>query len=77
MGTQKTKIIDEGQPCRHCGSPVIKRTHNPKAKRKTKKVYYFEYFFWCAKCNAVYFVEGAKRFWSENSNLNGVSPQKK
>jgi len=64
MNTKLTKIINEGQPCRHCGTSVIKRA--PKEKPRGDRAFYFEYVLWCPKCRRVYLVESAKRFWSEN-----------
>lgn len=72
----KRKITKEGQPCWHCETPVIKRT--PRKKSRGSRAYYFEYYFKCPnpKCPAkfVYMPEEAKRFWSEKSELEGVSP---
>ncbi len=56
------KITTEGQPCRKCGTPVVKRTPKRK-KRKKGQEYYFEYYFNCPDCGNNYMVEAAKRFF--------------
>ncbi|MBN1974804.1 MAG: ribonuclease HI [Sedimentisphaerales bacterium] len=61
----KYKIVEEGQPCRKCSTPVIKKTPRRK-KLKPGQSYYFEYFFFCPNCKAMYMVEEAKRYYSEN-----------
>jgi len=57
----KTKITHEGQPCRNCSTPVIKKA--PRHKRKRDQRYYFEYYLYCPKCHAMYMVEDAKRYF--------------
>ncbi len=68
----KEKITEPGQPCRHCGAPVVKRI--PRSKPQGNRKYYFEFFLRCPKCRRIYLVESAKKFWSEKSKLEGVSP---
>ncbi|GAB4580811.1 MAG: hypothetical protein Fur0022_35530 [Anaerolineales bacterium] len=58
----KVKITQEGQPCRKCNTPVVKRT--PK-KPKPDQAYYYEYYFFCPKCETMYMVEEAKRDMAE------------
>jgi ribonuclease HI len=57
----KIKVTSEGQPCRSCSTPVIKRT--PRSKRKPDQLYYYEYYLYCPKCHAIYLVEEAKRYF--------------
>jgi ribonuclease HI len=52
------KITQEGQPCRKCATPVVKRI--PKRK-KPKGDTYFEYYFLCPNCGTNYYVEEARR----------------
>ena len=64
-----TAITQTGQPCRHCGAPVVKRTHQEaltkkKQKRRAKQSYHFEWWFKCPKCKALFMVEAAK-VWHE------------
>lgn len=59
--TSKIKIINEGQLCQNCSTPVIKKT--PRGKRKPDQSYYFEYYLYCPKCHTVYMVEEAKRYF--------------
>jgi 5-methylcytosine-specific restriction endonuclease McrA len=51
---EKVKITYEGQPCRKCQTPVVKKSHdgptNPKAK------YWFRYCFYCPECKTIYVV---------------------
>jgi ribonuclease HI len=54
-----TKITEEGQPCRKCGTPVVKKY--PKRKPKSGQTYYFEYYLQCPHCQSIYMVEKAKR----------------
>lgn len=61
---EKSKITEEGQLCRKCSTPVIKRI--PKKPKKTQACY-FEYYFWCPKCSTMYMVEAAKRIIDETS----------
>lgn len=56
----KTKIVAEGQPCRKCGTPVVKQT--PKKKTlKPNQTYYFAWYLCCPGCKAMYMVEEAKQ----------------
>ena len=54
----KVKITQEGQPCRKCSTPVVKR--KPKRKKR-KRTYYFEYYYYCPNCDTTYNVEEAKK----------------
>jgi hypothetical protein len=38
----------EGDPCYTCSTPLIEQ----KSRRKPKGGHYFEYYLWCAKCQA-------------------------
>jgi ribonuclease HI len=55
----------EGEPCWKCSTPVIRQ----KAKPKPGSDYYYEYYFWCPKCNATYEVDEAKRIVEETPSL--------
>ncbi len=55
---EKVKITQDGQLCRKCSTPVVKRI--PKKPKKTQ-AYYYEYYFSCPKCHTMYMVEEAKR----------------
>jgi ribonuclease HI len=54
-----SRITEEGQPCRKCGTPVVKQ--KPTSKRKPDQAYYFEYYLYCPGCETRYTVEDAKR----------------
>ncbi len=57
---KKTKHTKEGEPCRKCGTALIKK--EPKArKRKPGQSYYFEWYLFCPGCREMYMVEAAKR----------------
>jgi len=53
------KVTNEGQPCRKCNTPVIKKTPHQNIKRDQS--YYFEYYLYCPNCHTMYMVEEAKR----------------
>lgn len=61
------KITHEGQPCRKCQTPVVKR--KPRKKPKPGQAYYFEYYLYCPKCQTMYLVEEAKRFSEKEETL--------
>jgi ribonuclease HI len=54
-----SKITKAGQPCRKCGTPVVRKT--PKRKRRSNQAYYYEYYLYCPECQTTYMVEDAKR----------------
>lgn len=58
--SSKLKILKEGDPCKHCTTPVIKKDTKRK-KLKSNQTYYFEYYMYCPQCRAIYMVEEAKR----------------
>lgn len=58
----EVKITFEGQRCRNCNTPVIKKTHKPNWKPKRSQPYYFDYWFKCLGCGNLYMVESAKRW---------------
>ena len=49
--------IREGEPCRKCWTPVVKREGRRKPGRDT----WYEYYLYCPKCATAYHVEEAKR----------------
>ncbi len=55
------KITREGQPCRKCSTPVLKKI--PRRKQKPGQMYYYEHYFLCPKCRTMYVVEEAKRYF--------------
>jgi ribonuclease HI len=59
--TEHVKITHEGQPCRKCSTPVVKKT--PRNKPKRDQAYYFEYYLYCPNCQTMYMVEEAKRYY--------------
>jgi ribonuclease HI len=56
----KGKITAEGQPCRHCGTPVVKRVPRQR-KVKEGQTYHFAWYLFCPHCKAMYMVEEAKQ----------------
>jgi ribonuclease HI len=64
-----SKITKVGQPCRKCGTAVVKRI--PKRKKKTSQLYYFEYYLQCPNCGTTYMVEEAKRSIDQGSLFDG------
>jgi ribonuclease HI len=57
--------MQEGEPCRKCATPVIKR----KGHWKPGRDYYYEYYLICPKCQTMYHVEEAKRFVEQPPSL--------
>jgi ribonuclease HI len=66
--THKNKITNEGDLCRHCNTPVIKKSSKNK-KLKPNQSYYFEYYMFCPNCRKMYMVEDAKRYIGDNPSL--------
>lgn len=64
----KRKILNEGDSCRKCDSPVIKNMTKKKTLKPNQN-YYFEYYLLCPNCKTMYMVEAAKRFGNERENL--------
>ncbi len=62
---RKISITEEGQPCRDCSTPVVKRV--PRKRPKRDQAYYFEYYLHCPKCHTMYLVEEAKRYFEQPS----------
>jgi ribonuclease HI len=57
----KAKIVEEGQPCRKCSTPVVRRVPRRKSLKQGQS-YYYEYYFLCPNCRTMYMVEEAKRY---------------
>lgn len=57
--------MQEGEPCRKCSTPVIKR----KGRWKPGRDSYYEFHLFCPKCETVYNVEAAKRFVEQPATL--------
>ncbi len=57
--------MQEGEPCRKCSTPVIKR----KGKWKPNRDYYYEFHLICPSCQTTYHVESAKRFVKQSPSL--------
>ena len=57
--TSPGKITEEGQPCRKCGTPVVKK--KPRKQAKAGQEYRMEYYLHCPQCDTNYMVEEAKR----------------
>ena len=54
------KVKMEGDLCRKCEVPVVKRMGRKKKKRG--RSYYFAYHLYCPECTTTYFTEDAKTF---------------
>ena len=61
-GIQPFRIDHAGQPCRHCGTPVLHQTHTKPPKPRPGGSY-FAWWFKCPCCKAIFLVEAAKRFF--------------
>jgi ribonuclease HI len=51
--------IQDGEPCRKCSTPVVKRA--PRKPPKPGQAVYYEYYFYCPTCQTLYMVEEGKR----------------
>ena len=55
-----------GEPCRNCGTAIIKKP--PKKKtRKPGQEYFYEWYLYCPNCKNMYMVEEAKRMIQKDS----------
>jgi len=57
--------MQEGEPCRKCTTPVIKR----QGKWKPGQDHYYEFHLFCPNCQTAYHVESAKRFVEQTKSL--------
>lgn len=55
----KVKITQAGQPCRKCGTPVVKK--KPHKPPQAGQRYYYEYYLYCPVCKTMYLVDNARR----------------
>jgi hypothetical protein len=69
-------ITREGQPCKHCGTPVVRREHEKPPKYRPGR-YFFEWWFLCPNrnCKAIYMVEDAKR-WFDGPKIQNRTYQR-
>jgi len=58
--SSKVKIKEEGQPCRKCNTPVVKRVPKKK-KTKPNQTYYYAWYLHCPGCKCMYMLDEAKR----------------
>lgn len=65
---QEKKIEKEGDLCRKCNIPTVKKIPK-KRKIKQNQTFYFEYYLFCSNCRAMYMVEDAKRDVSDDNTL--------
>ncbi len=62
----KTKIEKEGDICRKCNTPVVKRMSKNKKINKQKS-YYYKYYLICPNCGTIYYTEDAKQEINKNN----------
>lgn len=60
-------VVSEGQPCRKCLTPVVKKT--TQVKPRGGRTYFYAYCLRCPKCRTVYMVESARRKFPEEEHL--------
>ncbi len=60
--TKTAKITEEGQLCRKCTSPVIKKIRAENKPVKPQASFYYAYFFICPGCGTIYYPEEGKVF---------------
>ena len=63
----RVAITCEGQPCRKCQSPVVRKAI--KFKTRGGRAYYYEYCLRCPRCGTVYMVASARREFPEEEPL--------
>ena len=51
---------EAGEPCRKCGTPIVKKPTKAKTPKLGQK-YYYEWYLSCPGCNTMYLVDEAKR----------------
>lgn len=56
----KIKVENEGQECRKCKYPVIRKVHKKNWKPKEYRSYYFKSWLYCKKCKTSYYSEDEK-----------------
>ena len=56
------RITQEGQPCRKCSTPVVRRTPH-RHRRKTNQCYYYKYYLYCPNYHTLYLIENAKQVY--------------
>jgi len=59
-GDPNTKHEAEGEPCRKCGTALVKKATKQQT-RKPGQSYYYEWYLRCPGCNTMYMVDAAKR----------------
>lgn len=65
----KIKIEKEGDKCRKCKVPVLKKVRSNTKKLKPNQTYYFDYVLLCPSCNTMYLTEDAKREVATENSL--------
>ncbi len=58
--TSNVSHKQSGEPCRKCGTPIIKKPTKTKPT-KPGQTYYYEWYLSCPGCNTMYMVDEAKR----------------
>jgi ribonuclease HI len=61
----RPRLNQEGQACWKCGTPVVKQ----KSQKRSNREFYYEFYLYCAKCQATYEVAEAKRLIEQPPNL--------
>ena len=57
---EEVKITQEGDLCRKCSTPVVRRI--PRSKDLKPGQAYYAYYLYCPGCRTIYYVEDAKRY---------------
>ncbi len=55
----KVKMTHEGQPCRKCETPVVRKA--PRTRSTIDRPFHYEWYLYCPGCGTQYMVEEAKR----------------
>ena len=67
-GTPTVTHTEPGEPCRKCGTPLIRRESKRK-KANEQRAYVFDWYLYCPGCATMYMVEAAKRMLDDGPSL--------
>lgn len=65
----KVKMLKEGQECRKCNTPVIRKL--------SKKALIFKSYLYCPGCASIYFIEAERQNRSSAPEATNINPNQK
>jgi hypothetical protein len=69
----KAKMVEAGQPCRSCQTPVVRRTPK-RTKQQAKGKYWYAWYLYCPGCKTNYHVEAAREVVQRQPSSPPVVP---